>query len=162
MKQFTDSKKRRWDVSVTVAAIKRVRTLLEVDLLDILGNGELITKLVTDPVLLVDVLYVMCKPQADEQGVSDEQFGEAMAGEPINDATRALLEDLANFSPNPAIRKNMRRVVEAAWKAEEKAGEVLTERLDGGELEKIVDRAVKSANESFGDAPESSDSTPDP
>ena len=47
--------------------------LAGLDLLQVL-DGSLIDKLIRDPVLLCDVVYAVCKPEADTQ-VTDEQFG---------------------------------------------------------------------------------------
>src|SRR5690606_35191593 len=84
-------------------AVKRVRSLLNVDLLAA-TDGALIERLVSDPILLCDVLYVLCKPQADEQGVTDEEYGRAMGGTAIDDGTTALLEELVDFFPQAKRR----------------------------------------------------------
>jgi len=96
MRTFKDNAGRTWTVSITVDAIKRVRGLLDVDLLEVVG-GKLIDRLITDPVLLCDIVYAVCKPEADAQSVSDEDFGRAMAGDAIEHATTALLEELVSF-----------------------------------------------------------------
>jgi hypothetical protein len=61
----------------------------------------LITRLSTDPLLLGDVLFAICKPQADQQQITDEAFGEGLAGNSIDDATGALLEALTITSRSP-------------------------------------------------------------
>lgn len=108
MKSFNDSTGRAWSVQVNVAAIKRVRDLAGVDLLAVL-EGDLLQRLSEDPVLLVDVIYALLRPQANAAGVSDVQFGEAMAGEAIDQATAALLEELVSFFPLAR-----RRILQAA------------------------------------------------
>ena len=60
------------------------------------------------------MLYVVCKTEADANGVTDEQFGEAMAGDAIDQATKALLEEIVDFSPSPRDRARARRVLEKA------------------------------------------------
>ena len=91
MRAFTDNAGRSWSLAVNVDAIKRVKSLLGVNLMDAV-EGTLLEKLVSDPVLLCDVIYAVCKPQADAQGVRDEDFGRAMAGDAIDLATTAMLE----------------------------------------------------------------------
>jgi hypothetical protein len=115
MKTFTDNAGRTWTIAINVDAIKRVKGLLDVNLLEIV-EGTLIEKLIRDPVLLCDVIYVVCKPQADEQNISDEDFGRAMAGDAIEHATRALLEELVGFSPSPRDRANLQRILETTWR----------------------------------------------
>ena len=101
MKSFTDNKGRTWTLEVTVATVKRVRALCKVDLYSIVEldknnkpSAELLERLSSDPVLLVDVLFAVCKPQADKLGITDEDFGESMAGDAIEHATTALLEEI--------------------------------------------------------------------
>ena len=105
MKTFTDNAGRTWTVVVNVDAIKRVRGLLSVDLLSIV-EGTLIDRLIRDPVLLCDIVYAVCKPEADARGISDEEFGRSMAGDAIEHATTALLEELVDFFPSPRFPRS--------------------------------------------------------
>ncbi len=161
MKTFTDNAKRSWDVEINVAAIKRVRDLAQVDLLEIV-EGKLIERLIRDPILLCDVVYAACRPQTEQRGVSDEEFGRAMAGDAIEHATAALLEELVSFCPSPRDRKNLGRVLEATNRVMEKARDLIEQRLQSGQLEKMVDQALASATGSSGNAPAFSESTRPP
>ncbi len=159
MKTFNDNAGRTWTIAINVDAVKRVRSLLSVDLLEIV-EGKLIEQLIRDPVLLCDVVYAVCKPEADAKGVSDEEFGRAMAGDAIEHATKALLEDLVGFSPSPRDRANLQRVLQTTWNVMDRARDLVEKRLESGELEKVVERALANAGSSSGAAPESSASTP--
>jgi len=77
MKTFTDNGGHTWTVAINVDAIKRVRSLLKNDLLEAV-EGKLIERLRDDPILLCDVIYVLCKPEADAANISDEQFGQLL------------------------------------------------------------------------------------
>ncbi|MFG0327777.1 MAG: hypothetical protein ACF8SC_10985 [Phycisphaerales bacterium JB037] len=166
MRHFTDNQGREWTVEITVAAIKRVRGLAGVDLMEVLeGSNGLIEKLVRDPVLLCDVIYAACKPQADERQVTDETFGASMAGDAIEHATAALLEELVDFCPSPRDRANLGRVLKATREVMDKARDVVERRIDelidGGALERAVLEAVPPTVEaavggSSGSAPASS------
>ncbi len=165
MKTFADNADRTWNVSINVAAVKRVRDLVGVDLLEIV-EGTLIEKLIRDPILLCDIIYAVCKPQADEREppVTDEEFGRAMAGDAIEHATTALLEDLVSFCPSPRDRANLGRVLEATNRVMDKARDLIEEKLDSGELERMAEQALVpghlpgGAGDSSGSVPESSDS----
>ena len=161
MKTFTDNAGRTWTVTINVDAIKRVRGLLGVDLLEIV-EGTLIEKLIRDPVLLCDVAYVVCKPEADAQGVSDEDFGRAMAGDAIEHATKALLEELVGFSPSPRDRANLQRVLETTWRVMDRARDLVEQKLTSGAIDQQIERALANATASSGSVPASSDSTPAP
>ena len=97
MKTFADNAGRTWSLAVNVDAIKRVKSLLDINLLDVLDDRcQLLARLAgDDPLLLVDVLVVLCQPAADEQRVNDVDFGRAMAGDAILHGAEALLSELA-------------------------------------------------------------------
>ena len=173
MRTFQDNAGRSWTVTLNVWTVKKVRDVLSVDLLDLggdpstslragdePGNG-LLYRLIADPVLLVDVLYVVCKEQADEAGVTDEQFGRAMAGDAIDGATRAFLEELADFTPSPRDRARARKVIEATWKLIDRAQDVLDAKADG-DIERAAEAALSALGNSSGNSPASSASSPDP
>ncbi len=161
MRTFTDNAGRTWTIAINVGAIKRVRGLLDVDLLEVV-EGKLIERLIRDPVLLCDVVYAVCKPEADERQITDEEFGRAMAGDAIEHATKALLEELVGFSPSPRDRANLQRVLATTFKAMDRARDVIEARIDSGELDKVVEQALASAASSSGDARASPASNPTP
>lgn len=97
---FKDLSGREYNVALTVAAIKRIRDKLGYDLLGLVSGGEksqAIKDVLLDPIKAADVLYVAVKPQADGFGVSDEEFGEQLAGEVLANALAALLEGVEVF-----------------------------------------------------------------
>ncbi len=166
MKTFTDNAGRSWTVEINVAALKRVRSMAGIDLLEVL-EGTLIERLVRDPVLLCDAVYAVCKPQADERELSDEDFGRAMAGDAIEAATAALLEELVSFCPSPRDRRNLGRILEQTRTVMDRARDLIEQRLDSGELERAAEAALlaevpATPTGSSGSAPGSSGSTPDP
>ena len=157
MKSFTDNKGRTWMLEVTVATVKRVRALCQVDLNSIVEldknnkpSAELLERLSSDPVLLVDVLYAICKPQADKLCVSDEDFGEAMAGDAIEFATTALLEEVISFFPE-AKRMVMQKILSASRRFSEAARKKLEAELNG-EFENQVVSALDQLTGSSGTA----------
>ncbi|MGQ0626884.1 MAG: hypothetical protein ACT4PL_02145 [Phycisphaerales bacterium] len=162
MRTFKDNAGRQWSVEINVAALKRVRGLTGTDLMQVI-EGTLIEKLIRDPVLLCDVVYAICKPEADTRTplVSDEEFGKAMAGDAIEAATTAVLEELVSFCPSPRDRANLGRVLQATTKVMERARDLVEKKLDSGELDRLADRLLATAGGSSGNALESSASTPD-
>lgn len=160
MKTFTDTAGRTWTVAINVDAIKRVRSLTKTDLLAIV-EGELVERLMRDPVLLCDVIYAACKPEADARNVTDEEFGRAMAGDAIEAATVALLDELVAFCPNPRDRANLGRVLATTRTWIAKAQDLLEQKIANGELDRIAAQALKKSMSSSGDLPASWGSTPD-
>ena len=159
MKTFTDNAGRTWTIAINVDVLKRVRGLVDVNLLDIL-DGQLIERLYRDPVLLCDVVYAVCKSEADARSVSDEDFGRSMAGDAIEQATKALLEELVLFSPSPRDRANLQRVLETTWRVMDKARDLVEARLATVDAEQIVAQALVTSGTSSGSAPASPASTP--
>lgn len=167
MRSFKDIQGRQWSVEINVTAIKRVRGLTGEDLMQVI-EGTLIEKLIRDPVLLCDVVYAICKPEADSRSVSDEEFGKAMAGDAIEAATTAVLEELVGFCPSPRDRANLGRVLQATRKVMDRARDLVEKKLDSGELDRLADRLLAEASpeatagSSSTSAQESSASTPAP
>jgi len=168
MQSFKDTKDRPWEITINVSAIKRVRDVLHVDLLQVLDGG-LVEKLSTDPVLLCDVIFVLIKPQADAKNVSDEEFGAALGGDAIDEATTALLEELVNFSRR-SKREALRRLLQKINQLDEKASERVIAEIDSGRLDRMLEAeldrhlspGVPGAGDSSGDARASPASTPTP
>ncbi len=168
MRQFKDNAGRTWTVDINVATLKRVRGLTGVDLMQVI-EGTLIEKLIRDPVLLCDVVYAVCKPEADAATprVSDEEFGKAMAGDAIEAATSALLDELVGFCPSPRDRANLGRVLQATHRVMDKARDLTEKRIQTltseGELDKLVSRVLSEGatpGDSSTSAPEPSASIP--
>jgi len=97
MHTFKDKNGTEWNVAVNVTTVKRVRESLSIDLLD----REAVWKdIARDPVALVNTLFVLCETEAKSRGITDEDFGAAMGGDAIENATDALLEEIVDFSPS--------------------------------------------------------------
>lgn len=100
MQTFKDAKGRTWTLAVNVAAVKRVKSLCGVDLTEIdQGSPPLAIRLSTDVILLCDVLYSLVKLDADaiSPPVTDEDFGGALGGDALRNASDALGEELTDF-----------------------------------------------------------------
>lgn len=162
MKSFTDNLGRAWTLVVNVAAIKRVRALCGVDLNSIIEveDGKPTTKLLerlsTDPVLLVDVLYAVCKSECDSKNVTDEDFGAAMAGDAIENATAALLDEVIDFFP-AAKRLAFRRILSASRRFEEAARKRLQTVLEDGKFEENLASELERLTGLSPSAPESAE-----
>lgn len=158
MHSFVDNANRTWEVVINVAAIKRVRGLLSVDLYSLVDDGfKSLSALVSDPVQLADVLYCLCEDQADKANISDEDFGRALAGDAITRAADAFVEELIDFFPDARARASLRKAIDAGKKVRDKVlthAEKLLETIDP------ESEAVKWINSS-GNSPASSPSTPE-
>lgn len=112
MPTFKDANDREWTIKLDAPTILRVRSATcdvpnckhlqgtgcnGVDLADLEGKAQL--QLRRDVVLLVNTLYLLCQPEAQRQGITDEQFGACLVGDAIRRATIAMDEAIADFFP---------------------------------------------------------------
>jgi len=158
MKTFTDNTGRTWTLVINVDAIKRVRSVASVNLMEAV-EGNLIERLVADPVLLCDVIYAVAKPEADANQVSDEEFGRSMAGDAIENATTALLEELVDFFPRDR-RRLLGKALQKLNKLNQMAVNAVEQKLDSGEMEKQMEAALAAFDKRT--PPQRSESQPTP
>lgn len=159
MHTFTDNSGRVWTLSVNVAAMKRVRALCGVDLASIVEVDEndrpsfkLLEQLSSDPVLLVDVLFAVCKPEADARNINDEDFAAAILGNVITAATDALLEDIIDFFPEPK-RRMLNRLLTLTRRFEKEITKQAESVFSEENLVAVEDTLIKS----FGVVPASAE-----
>jgi len=146
--QFTDNATppRDWAIALNIATVKRVKSAAidggPIDLIEInLGDPPLALRLATDPVLLCDVLFCICQPQAEERGCTDADFGEGMGGDAIFKAQKALFEELVDFfrQLGRTEKANVLTTTEKVIAATVKAAVAETAKLD---IEATTSRAV--------------------
>ena len=164
MRQFTDTKERVWDVELNVRQMKRVRDVLGIDLVNVIQAGkdgavatDTLDRVANDPILLVDILWVLCEGQAKAAGVTDDDFGSSLAGDSISDATKAFLDELVDFFPG-ARRLFLKKAVDLARKYETENLEVLEKALASPEFEERLKTSLIPPAASR----ESAESTPAP
>ena len=164
MKTFTDSKGRTWEVELNIRQMKRVRDTLGIDLVNVISankdgsvSTDTLERVANDPILLVDILWVLCEGQAKPAGVTDDDFGSSLAGDSIEEATRAFLDELVDFFPG-ARRLFLKKAVDLARKFETENLEVLEKALASPEFEERLKTSLMPPAASL----ESAESTPAP
>jgi hypothetical protein len=171
---YSDAAGRAWTVSITVGTVTRVREMLGVDLMQAL-EGDLVPKLMHDPVMLCNVLYCACKPEADARGLTDVQFGESMGGDSLAAGEEALLEAIRFFS-HPSRRDLFWAMVAKTRELRTRAAAMGRKRLDDPRLDRYLTEQLNAMatieglvvpespptkpGDSSGNLPESSMSTP--
>lgn len=156
MHDFKDSLDRTWSITVTVDTVRRVRQLVAVDLMQV-TKSDLLERLAGDPVLLVDVLFAACKPQADHLQINGESFAAGLSGDAIDAAAMALIGAIADFFPSPT-RKLLLRVIDASRAHQEKVAEMVDARVTEGIAR--LDATLSTLGASSPSAAASSDTTP--
>jgi len=158
MRTFKDNKGRTWEIALNVWQMKRLRDTLGIDLVNVIGTSadgsvkvDLIDRIANDPVLLVDILWVLCEGQAKSAGATDEDFGCSLAGDAIEEATRAFLDELVDFFPG-ARRLFLKKAVGLARRWSDETARTLKEALESPELEERLKKELQSASASRGSA----------
>jgi len=129
MHVFRDAAGREWSLTISIATVKRIKALAGVNIVEEISNARLLERLCVDPVLLCDILYAICKPDADRLGVTDEQFGQALAGDAIEAATNAMLQELVDFFPTRR-RAVLKKALAAAEKMDEAQLAAVEKKID--------------------------------
>jgi hypothetical protein len=143
MREFRDDQGRPWMVAITVAAAERVRGLVTVDVTEDVeqSDGSVSRQARKAPLDIIDtssiantlqilrsqygtvgeVLYAICRKQADEKKISREDFLDGLRGDAIEAGVKAIEEELVDFFP-PRLRKMVGLL---ATKMDEVAAEML-------------------------------------
>lgn len=161
MRTFKDSLNRDWQIEVTVGSIKRVKALCGVDLLNIAESEQetdfaLLQKLYDDPLLLVDTLYALCKPEADEKNISDEDFARGITGDTLDVAIKTFLADLVDFFP-PRKRLIMNKAVNLIRRFEEETNGMLLQYLSDPALDERMMAELETLSKQFMNSQESAE-----
>lgn len=117
--------------------------MVSVNLASAVG-GDIVARLADDPILLCDVLYVLCRQQAEERKITDEDFGRGLAGDALGEATKAMLAELADFFREPQ-RSAVKEAVAMLGRLETRGVEIA--RI---EMQKAEELAVSTASGSKG------------
>lgn len=147
MHKFKDCEGREWGIAINVSAVKRVKDALQLDLLDV-ADGKLLAELSDDPMLLCNVLFVLCEKQCEANGVSDEQFGEGLAGDSIADATKALMEELVDFFP-PGRREILSHALAKVQQAQTMALKRAEKCMSDARIDDLVMKELDRAEAEF-------------
>lgn len=154
MHTFKDNADRTWSLNISVFAVKRCRALLNVNIYGLVTDGFAgMDDLLADPCKLVDVLFVLCMDEAKTAGVSDEDFGRGLAGDALQRASDAFVDELIDFFPDPRARAGLRKVMETSAKLKAHLLEKVMERASALDLDSLATKLSKSS----GAWPESSE-----
>lgn len=140
MKTFKDMNGREWNVAIDLNAARRVRDITKFHLLNP-DVGGTVKALGSDIVLLVDVLYSICKPQADAQKISDEEFGRSVDGAQLESALEAIRDGVVDFFPQS--REANTKIFAALKDVQQKLKTQLDQKLDSGEFASSLESELK-------------------
>jgi hypothetical protein len=156
MRSFKDSQGREWRIEINISAIKKLRDVFKVDLLKVTSSKETLA-FITDPIQVIDMIYILCEQQCKEAGVSEEDFGRAMAGDVLDNAAAAFLEELVAFFPN-AQRRPLSQALGKIDEMQQAASRLATERMQALNIDEML-KAIPASGDWSMKLPEPSEST---
>ena len=114
MKTFTDGMNRSWTLTLNVAAVRRVKATVGIDLCDLhSGEKPLVLRLANDLALLFDLIAELTRSQWEAAGLTPEQFEAAFDGVGVQSAADAFWGELADFFRRwkPALSQLIEEIV---------------------------------------------------
>jgi hypothetical protein len=112
MHTFKDNMGREWSIDFTLTTLNRIKGkgfhLFEG------GKVTIVQQLYSDYGKLFEFLWLLCQKQAEQMDpkVTQDDFGEALAGDAIAEATKAVLEAITDFFPNQERREAIKAAIE--------------------------------------------------
>lgn len=145
---FKDQNGRSWTLALNAPLARDINETFGIKLTALEANP--FNQLEADPILLVDVLYMLCKKQCDSSNppVSSREFGELLPPD-LDPVVRALREAVINFFPG-GKRSAMRSALETSEKTSNRALELLvTKTMDPVMLEQMAQLMAKQGEEAM-------------
>lgn len=145
---FTDSLQRKWTINIDLGARNRVRSLVAFDIFDVDNPAELM-RLSDDPVLMVDVLYALLKPQCDKLNLDDMSFAEGMDGYAIASGYECYEAALIVFFQQAAPTKGRVLVgrIEKMRSVLPRVEEMAIQQLDSEEMDQAITAKLQEADD---------------
>lgn len=172
MKQFTDSKGKTWELSLTIGSCKRVKDVLNFDLLhpekpsdpnDDESNGAYIDRIENDPFFILNIIKVVCDESVEKNGygnLKEDKFYDLFDGQSFQDAVNAFQAEYEDFFQRigkPAQNKYLKM----AWEIKQAKEDLLAARFSELNLKKLLEEEMEklTSGEQSGDGQENLEST---
>lgn len=146
---FQDSAGRTYRAAVTIRTAARLREL-GIDL-NRMGEPEFWETVTADPDRLGRALWLLVEKSAVDQGVTADQFVEALEGDAVYAACQAMREAFLSFC-QPSVRTALRTLLEKGQAAEQIAVQQMTEQID-----RLTPETILTSLRSGSNSPESSE-----
>lgn len=158
MQTFKDAAGRTWAVAINCWTIKQAKAYSGIHVPSLVDEGFAgYRRLLADGAMLADVIYGLCREEADAKRIDEAGFLREMHGDALDAATAAFRAEFVDFFRNPDQRAAVREVMETLDR-------VMREMVEQGrkELGTIDLSTAAGSNGIATGSPESSASTPAP
>ncbi|MEM9827742.1 MAG: hypothetical protein AAF958_14220 [Planctomycetota bacterium] len=145
MKSFVDTSGRTWSVAIGVPAVRRLRDEMNFDVLSLLDDQSKLEIIAADPMIAIDLVTCIIKPQLDAAGVAVDDFLNALGGEQLESATSCLLQAIVDFFPGPR-GELLRKALQRSQKFIQDQDQQIKQKIQSGEVEQAIDEALAAAS----------------
>lgn len=142
MESFRDAAGKIWEISLTIGKAKRIKARHKFDILA--DNAAVVSqKLATDPVLRMDVLYVLL----EHTDVEQEEFDDLLCSGAFAEADIAFWKEFENFTTclDPTRAEAIKRLVAKERAAGKQALEAIVEVAESEEMVKLEAEMLEKA-----------------
>lgn len=153
MRTFIDTQGRTWAIRLTLGTLRDIQSKLGINLLMLHdGDPPLITRLISDQLLVGELICALLEKQFEEKGMTEADMNESFDGKTLLAASSAFFEELMDFfqgcgRPDMAEAIKARTVMVGAMIA--RTMQAVTEQVE-----------IATVGTTSTDLPESSESTP--
>lgn len=155
MKTFTDILGDEWKITFNIGEMRRMEERIKETGLGVeITSPESVILRLQDIFFLADFLYLTVEEEANTRNVSSKEFGYRLAGDVIEQARNALVEEYADFFQNESQREKIRALANSVGKI---GMEILTQSIAKKEtamseikvkvleeMERLTDKAVSA------------------
>lgn len=139
MKSFTDNLGQKWNLTLNLRDVRKLREPLGLDLFNPTHHLQVLSSL-TDRIAFV---FFLCESQAKEYEVDIDEFEERLYGEGFaNAASDAFLEELADFYQRLG-QEDQASLTRRSIRSMQKARSAMEHNRDSGAFSSVLDEAEK-------------------
>lgn len=149
MKTIKDLKGNTWTFNMTLRHARVIESELGVNVLAPDDAESSILGLVSNPLKMIDMLWILCKQEVEKAGSNRDEFEDGFDGTAYLAAEKALGEEIVFFtqSVDPTRAKLWTALLRKARKVSEIQVTKLEAFLDSPEMENLVEREISASIE---------------
>mgnify|MGYP000980434925 CR=1 FL=1 len=149
MQSFQDRNGKTWTLDLNIATWRRVKAETGIDLADVMTEreGQSDLQRLTDPIKLMEVIYILCVPAADRATITGEVLMAAMDMETVEKASDALLDEIVNFC-RPAVKTILTKLLKLSRNYAAEKQKQMNRMLEDDTMEQALKQAWNTSSPS--------------
>lgn len=139
MAVFKDPDGNSWTIEVNYSKHKRFKREVGFNIFKIVEkDDDSLASLLGDLERLFACVWICIEKQCDERGVTEDEFGELLRGDSLEEACNAFLDACIDFFPNPNQRKAIRSLLRKMKDAGNKMWGIQAEAFDALDIDGVT------------------------